>query len=133
MWSIRIKSRQINCLHPGRCFDANSKLISVLAACSTLIHVNIEKYRKLLIVNIVVAYFEFYCILIYICLFWLRGVIFRTVLAFDAKVPLFSGLTIFCVSHHEFIIKDYARWLFFVYYFSSERNVREHHHTIIYF
>ncbi len=48
MCSIRMKSRPINCLDPGRCFP-NSKLNSMLA---TLIHGSAEKYRKLLIVNI---------------------------------------------------------------------------------
>ncbi len=48
MCSIRMKSRQMNGLDPGRCF-ANSKLNSILA---TLIHGSAEKYRTLLIVNI---------------------------------------------------------------------------------
>ncbi len=48
MCSIRMKSRQMNCLDPGRCF-ANSKLNSMIA---TLIHGSAEKYRTLLIVNI---------------------------------------------------------------------------------
>lgn len=123
MWRIRIQSRQINCLDPVRCFDANSNLNSILA---TLVHGSTETYSKLFIINTQLSFTVLRFIFVWSLL---SGVIFTIVSAFDARVHL--------VYVFFFIYLRTMPGVYSFYGFSFESLLmsteREHHHTVIYF